>query len=50
MLKNKKVLLLMITLFVLITTLSGCASWDRFKKSFSSEMGNGLNRDLKVVT
>lgn len=40
-----------ITAVLIITALalSGCASWDRLKKSWSSELGNGLEREVVIT-
>lgn len=42
---NKKIIL-GTTLGVLATTLSGCATWDRFTKDWNSEMDGGLPREI----
>ena len=36
-------------LIVTALALSGCASWDRLKKSWSSELGNGLEREVVIT-
>lgn len=40
--------ILIITVMVIISLLSSCASWDRAGKSISSEMSGGLNRTVTV--
>lgn len=32
----------------MLTTLSGCATWERIKKNFNSEFDNGLPREIVV--
>lgn len=44
---KKKAFSLFMVVFT-ITALSGCASWDRLKKEFSSEIENGLERELVI--
>ena len=46
---KNKIKLLGISLLA-VFVLSGCASWDRFTKGLSSEFGNGLYREVKVVS
>lgn len=36
-------------LIITALALSGCASWDRLKKSWSSELGNGLEREVVIT-
>ena len=46
---KKKIKLILLSLGLLIT-LSGCAGWQRFKKSFVSNMDNGLERRVTVYS
>lgn len=47
MMKNR--IKLIVILGVAIISLSGCAGWQRLKKSFSSSVNNGLERELVIV-
>lgn len=44
----KKKIKIFLTLIILAVTLSGCASWNRFTKGVSSNVGNGLERELII--
>ena len=47
--KKSKIILLCITMFAVITCcLTGCASCDRMKKSWSSDLSGGLSREVIV--
>lgn len=47
-LKNK--LIAIIILIAMVTSLTGCASWQRFVKDVKSDVGNGLQRTVTVYT
>lgn len=44
----KKKILAMLGSLVLVVTLAGCASWNRFTKDVGSDVHNGLERRIKV--
>lgn len=46
---KNKIKLVTLSLLLLVA-LSGCAGWNRFKKSFVSNMDNGLNREVTVFS
>lgn len=48
--KKLKITAIALISFMTIAMLTGCASWDRFKKSQESEWGNGLNREVIVFS
>lgn len=45
---KKKIFALIALVTLLITMLTGCASWDRFMKSFSSDLSGGIDRTVTV--
>ena len=46
----KRKLLLISMIFVMVLSLTGCASQDRFMTDIKSEVGNGLQRTVTVYT
>lgn len=44
---KKRVLIVSIVVAMMIS-LTGCESWNRFKKSFGSDMSDGLDRTVTV--
>jgi outer membrane murein-binding lipoprotein Lpp len=46
----KKKIVMLISSVLVILSLTGCASWGRFTKNISSDVGNGLNRKVTVYT
>ena len=46
----KKKILLTLLVGILAVGTTGCASWERSKKNWSSELGNGLERTIKVYS
>lgn len=44
----KKKLTMLLASLLLIVSLSGCASWNRFTKNVGSDVNNGLPRRIRV--
>ena len=49
MMKFKKTIAMILAVAVIMGC-SGCASWDRFKKSMKSDFGGGLYREVTVYS
>lgn len=47
---KKNYLRAIICFFCMVFFLTGCAGWERTKKSFSSSVNNGLERELIIKT
>lgn len=45
----KKILVLLVAI-IMVISLSGCASWDRFVKTWSSDVGDGLDRVVTIYS
>lgn len=45
---KKKIISLILVITLSIIVFTGCSSWNRFKKSWSSDMDGGLNRAVTV--
>lgn len=46
---KKKIIIIAMTIF-LTFAMTGCASWDRFKTDFKSDMNGGMQRTIKIYT
>lgn len=47
---KKKIIVVLMSVLIMGFTLTGCASWDRMITDIKSDVGNGLNRTIKVYT
>lgn len=45
---RKKIVAIILLTILLVTMLTGCASWSRSWKSFTSDLSGGLNRTVTV--
>ena len=46
----KKIIAVIMACTLIIVSVSGCADWERFKKSWDSNMSNGLDREVIVYS
>ena len=47
---KKRIVGVLVALIMVMCSMAGCATWDRFVTDVKSDVGNGLNRTITVYT